>query len=373
MNSSLADAKNKRYSSVKTQLVLLDLVLTFIFLVAFQMFLSKGAEEIAMRASSFFYVACLVYTFIFMAFMYVVSLPVSIVSAFLVERHFGLTERTFGSWLVDESKSVALSLALYSVCALVFYFVLRNFPGSWWGITAVLWILFTIVMARLLPVLLIPLFYKYLPLEDPSLKDDILALSEKSGVELVDVSQIDLSKKTKKANAALVGMGSTRRVVLADTLVDGFTREEILSVVAHEFGHHKKKHILKLLVWSSIMTAASFYILFVLAAKIAVFLGASSISELFLMPSYIILFSIFGLTILPFQNFFSRVLEREADDFALAVTENVPAFISVMNRLAEKNLSDTHPGTLKKIFLYSHPPISERVERAEKWDAKRTA
>lgn len=371
MISSGCSVKSKTYSAVKTRLMLVDLVLTFCALMFFQLFFSRNIQSFAAGTSSFFYVECLVYTLIFMAFMYVVSLPVNIASTLIVERHFGLTERGVCSWLVDEIKSVILSLLLYSICSLVFYYFLRNFPGTWWIITAFLWILFTLIMARYLPVLLIPVFYKYSPIDDKDLKADIISLSEDAGISLVDVSQIDLSKKTKKANAALVGMGTTRRVILADTLINGFSKEEILTVVAHELAHHKKKHILKLLAWASIMTLISFYILYLFSGRIASVLGASSPSDLFLLPSYMILFSVFALFILPFQNFLSRALEREADDIALETTGDPGAFVSVMRKLAEMNLSDADPGNLKKIFLYDHPPISERIKRAEIWTASR--
>jgi STE24 endopeptidase len=301
----------------------------------------------------------------FLLFMYVVAFPFHLANTFFVEHRFGLSNQRLFSWLSDEAKSMALSFTLWIACMEVFYLVLRNFPGTWWLIAALLWVFFSIVLARFLPVLIIPLFYKYLPMEDGTLKKGILELADKANIRLMDVCGIDFSRKTKKANAALVGLGKTRKVILADTLTGNFTQEEVETVVAHEFAHFRYKHIWQLLALSGSLTIVGFYILFRVANKLVNLSGASGISDLYLFPALIFLMVVFGLALLPAQNLFSRILERQADRYAIGLTGNAPAFASTMRKLASMNLADAEPSLLKKVFMYDHPPIGERIRMAE--------
>ncbi|MFC1570766.1 M48 family metallopeptidase [Candidatus Omnitrophota bacterium] len=359
--------KSKKYSAVKTRIFVIDILITVISLGVFQCFFARSVSRLSYEVSPNFYLAALVFSLVFLAFLYLASFPTHIMSSFFVEKRFSLSRQTFIGWLKDEGKSVVLSLVLSVGCIEVFYLILRNFPHSWWVITAAAWIFFSIVMARFMPVLLIPLFYKYLPLEDDDLKDRILKLADRSGINLMDVCRIDLSRKTSKANAALVGLGKTRKVILGDTLTENFTLSEVEAVVAHEFAHFKKRHMVKLLTSSAVVTLLGFFVLFIFSGRIAELMGASGFSELYLLPVITLLLSVFGIMLMPFQNFLSRVLEREADTFALRVTASPDAFISVMRKLGEMNLADIDPPLVKKIFLYDHPPIKERIMMAERF------
>jgi STE24 endopeptidase len=365
MHTGSAPSKSKRYSAVKTRFFFADLVVTIAALAVFQFGASRTVSRAALETFGNFYLSCFFYTCLFLAFMYVVTFPVHLASSFFVERYFGLSDRKFSSWLTDEAKSAGLSLVLWVPCIQVFYLVLRNFPREWWVIASFLWVFFSIALSRLLPVLIIPLFYKYMPLKDEDLKKKVVDLAQKSGISLMDVCQIDFSAKTKKANAALVGLGNTRKVILADTLVKEFTAEEVGSVVAHEFAHHKRRHIWQLLAFSGAVTLCGFFLLSVAAGKIVVLTGASGLDDMYLFPFLLFLMMVFGLVVLPVQNFFSRALEKQADRFALDITKDAGSFIAVMRKLASMNLADTDPPLWKKIFFYNHPPISERIRMAE--------
>ncbi len=367
MDKDKTSSKAKRYSAVKTRFLAADLLLSIVSLVLFQFLFSRSLSNVLFRANVNFYISLFLYSGIFLLFAYIVSFPLHVTNSFFVEIRFGMTERCFRSWLVDEVKSILLSFVLCAVCIQVFYLVLRNFSSLWWVILAFLWILFSVVLTRFLPVLLLPLFYKYLPIEDVVLRDRILELAKRTKIDLTDVCRIDFSKKTKKANAALIGLGKTRKVILADTLVEEFSLEEVETVVAHEFGHHRYKHIWRHLAFSGGITLIGFFLLFRIGNEIAFRLGATGIADPYLFPTIVFLMIVSGLVILPAQNFFSRVLERQADRFALDSTEKPEVFVSVMKKLAEMNLADTEPSTLKKIFLYSHPPVSERIRMGEKW------
>ena len=369
MSGEYASARAKKYSAIKTRIFVADLVLTVVLLAVFQLFLSRPVSRMALDIHSNFYIACFLFACAFLFFMYVASFPLQLIGSFFVERRFGLSKQDMGAWLTDEAKSAALSFALSIGCIQAFYLVLRNFPTAWWVIAAAAWIFFTVVLARFLPVLIIPIFFKYSPIEDHPLRERIMALAKKAEVRLTDVCKIDFSRKTSKANAALVGLGKTRKVILADTLIDGFSPEEVEAVVAHEFGHFKYKHMWQLLGFSAVMTMAGFFILSLIAGKIVVMTGASGLSDLYLFPVLVFLMGAFGIILLPAQNFFSRVLERQADRFALDITKEPGEFISVMEKLASMNLADVAPSRLKKFFLYNHPPINERIRMAK--DAER--
>lgn len=357
----------KKYSSIKTKLTVADIVLNGALLVLFQLFLSGMLEQTVQAQFANFYMGCLVFSCMFLAYLYIGTFPIHFYSTYILEHDFDLSRQSIGEWSLDEVKSTGLSFAFMILGIELFYFVLRVFPSAWWLVFAIIWILFSIVLTKFMPNLLIPLFYKYTPLKSGFLKEKILTLARNSKIELFDVSVIDFSRKTRKANAALVGLGSTRKVILADTLVDKFTQEEVIAVVAHEFGHFKFKHIWKLLGMTSVITITGFYILFKLSGMITALSGAGTIAELKFLPIFMLFLFIFSLILVPLQNFFSRCLERQADKFALEATGDPDSFISVMDKLAEMNLADRDPSFLKKIFAYNHPPISERIQMAEAW------
>lgn len=358
---------SKKYSGMKTKLTVADIVLNGALLVLFQLFLSEMLEQTVLSLSANFYAGCLVFSCMFLAYLYIGTFPIHFYSTYILEHDYDLSRQSIGAWSLDEVKSTGLSFALMILGIELFYFILRVFPTVWWLVFAIVWILFSIVLTKFLPNLLIPLFYKYTPLKSGFLKEKILKLARNSKIELFDVSVIDFSRKTRKANAALVGLGSTRKVILADTLVEKFTQEEVTAVVAHEFGHFKFKHIWKLLGMTSCITMIGFYILFKLSEMIVASSGAGTIAELKFLPVFVLFLFIFSLILVPAQNFFSRRLERQADKFALEATGDADAFISVMDKLAETNLADRDPSFLKKIFAYDHPPISERIQMAEEW------
>jgi Zn-dependent protease with chaperone function len=364
-------ARSKHYSVIKTRIFLIDLVLTVVALAVFQAFFSIPVANAAREVSSNFFVVCFIYSTVFLFFMYITSLPLNIYSAFYIEHRFGLSDQKIFAWCGDQVKSAVLTFMVAVIGIEVFYLLLRSCP-NWWPLAlAFVWILFSVVLTRIAPVIVVPLFFHYLPVEDEELGGRLIALSRAAGISLMDICRIDFSKKTKKANAALVGLGKSRKVILADTLTDEFTHSEIEMVVAHELGHHKFCHIWQLLAFSGVVTTVGFYLLYLVLGRVSMLLGVSSSSDLSIFPMLIFLLMAFSLAVLPLQNFFSRILEKQADRFALDLTGEPAIFIRTMEKLGEMNLADLNPSALKKIFLYNHPPINERIEMAKKWEASR--
>ncbi|MFH1878799.1 MAG: M48 family metallopeptidase [Candidatus Omnitrophota bacterium] len=370
MSSDESIHRSKRYAAVKIKIFITDIFVTAGALLVFQLFLSEKLSIFASFVSGNFYVGCFFYCSVFLFYIYTASFPLHLLRSFFVEHGFSLSKQSFSAWVLDEIKSALLSFILSITCVLVFYAVLINYPRLWWVIISGLWIMFSIVLTRFFPVFIIPLFFKYSPLGDEELKERLLDLARRAGISLDNISRIDFSRKTKKANAALTGLGNTRKVILTDTLMEGFSAREIESVVAHEFGHFKYRHLWRHLVFSGAVVLACFFILSRAAGSIVKFAGAAAISDLYLFPVLFFLMLLTGVLLLPLQNFFSRFLERQADIFALRLTNDPDAFISMMNKLARMNLAEISPSPVRKFFLYDHPPVGERIHMAELWKDK---
>ena len=367
MRTEAEESRAKKYAGIRARFFLLDIIVTVGLLAAFGLFLSDIVLSAAQSLCSGFYSVRFVFILLFMIFLYLAQFPLHLASSFFVERSFGLSKQSLRSWIKDEVKGALIFFVLSAVCIGAFYFIVRNFSQYWWIVATAGWIFFSVILSKLLPVIFIPMFFKYSPIKDPSLKNSILRLADKAKVPVTDVCKIDFSSKTVKANAALVGLGSTRKVVLADTLIDEFDLDETEAVVAHEFGHLKYKHIWKLLFLSGVSILAGFFLLKSFSAILLKASGASDLTDPRLLPLIFLLSSIFSVLIMPIHNFFSRILEEEADTFALELTGEPGAFVSVMKKLAVTNLADTDPSRIRKIFFYNHPPISERIKMAEVW------
>ncbi|NQU95562.1 MAG: M48 family metallopeptidase [Candidatus Omnitrophica bacterium] len=354
----------KRYQSAKIRLRLIDIIFVVVYLALFQIIISNPLKTFTYSVTPNFYYAFTIYLIAFSITHYILSFPLYFYSSFILEHKFNLSNQHFFAWLKDGIKSGLLSFAMFLLFVHVLYLFLQNFATTWWAWMAISWFGITVILAKVTPVLIIPLFFKYSPVE-AKLKNRIIELSKACGVRLLDVYKIDLSKKTKKLNAAVVGLGRTRRVILADTLVEEFTTDEIVGVLAHEFGHHKLRHMWKLITFGIISIFFSFYVLYLVSSKLVILLGAKNIHDIKMFPAFMLVLFLTGFLLGPLQNAFSRKLERKADLFALEVTQNPIAFISLMKKLASKNLADPNPSKFVKFMFYDHPPISERIKLAE--------
>lgn len=309
---------------------------------------------------------------IFPVYLLIISLayalldfPLNFCHSYLLEHKFSLSRQSFPAWLWEQLKFFLVAYLMGAVLLGAFYLVVRVYPRQWWLVVSLLWIFFSLVMARLTPVLIIPLFFKYKKLEDEELRRRILNLADKMKIKLMDCFEIDFSKKTLKANAAFLGLGSSKRVLLADTLKEKYTHQEIEVIVAHEFAHYRKKHLLKLILINSAIALFTFYLIARTSGFVLGFFSLSGLSEIASLPIVLIYFILFGFLMQPWGNLLSRRMERSADYTALSVTGEKEAFISTMKKLAEQNLADTRPHPLIKFFFYDHPPIAERIEMAE--------
>lgn len=361
----------ERYSRRRYTLAIVDIVYLFILIVLFQVSgLSKAISSGISGLTANIYLGFGIYLLASYCIYFALDLPMSFYRSFTVEHKFGLSNQTAGDWIKDQLKTGVISYLALVILFEAFYYILRHNPATWWLIVSLFWIFFSIVIAKLVPVIIIPLFFKYKPLSDNVLKERIVNLANTLGVRILDVFEIDFSKKTLKANAAFAGWGKSRRVILADTLKDKYSIDEIEVILAHEFAHCKLNHIFKLIAVNSCVTLFSFYFIFKTSSSVLGAFGLSSLSEIAGFPVILMYLGILGIIMQPLGNFISRKLEKNADLLALKTIGLKDAFISAMNKLAEQNLADKKPHPLIKFFFFDHPTIEERIAMANVADLR---
>ncbi len=299
----------------------------------------------------------------------IIFLPYSWFKGFFLEHKYELSNQTFLKWLWDEVKSLFITLILAVIVFEIFYAFMRGAGSFWWLWAAVVWIVLQVVLGMLFPVVILPMFYKTTKLDRPDLEEKIDELATNAGVKVLGLFQINFSEKTKKANAALAGLGKTKRILLGDTLLDEFKDAEVINVLAHEFGHFYHRHIWKLMGVASVLAIGGMWLAdFILKLSAGMLgIGAEKISSIATAPLFILALSIFGLVTMPLTNIISRYFERQADKYALVTTKDADSFISAMERLADQNLANKEPHPAIEFLLHSHPSIARRVEFARKY------
>lgn len=297
------------------------------------------------------------------------SLPFAYYAGHVVERKYGLANQTSRGWLGDQAKGFALGAAINLPLTAGFTYVVRRWPRRWWLIVSVAALPVTSLIAGLYPVLIAPIFNRFEPLDDPDLDGRIRALAEREGVCISQVMRMDMSKQTSKANAFFAGIGGTKRIVLADTLLKSFSTEEIEAVVAHELAHQVHRDTWRLVGLAGVGTFGFTYslnrLLPVVLRRTRGRTGVHSLADSHSMPLVSLLASVFGLATMPLLNAYVRSTERAADRYALRATGNPDGFIGAMRQLQRTNLADPDPPAIVRILMHSHPTIGERIRWAE--------
>src|SRR5436853_5183718 len=287
---------------------------------------------------------------------------------FRLERRFQLSNQRLRAWAADEAKGFLVSLVIATILAELLYFIIRHSAQYWWLVAWISFLGLFILLAQLAPVVLFPIFYKFAPLENEDLKARLVRLSERAGTRVRGVYQWKLSEKSKKANAALTGLGNTRRIIVADTLLDNYSPEEIEAVLAHELGHHVHRHILKSIGVQAGLTLFGFW-----AANWALHYAVDrlhmfeTMSDFANLPLLVLVSTVLSFLLMPILNSYSRFNERQADRYCFQSIASVTPFISSMNKLADQNLAERAPSEWVEWFFHSHPAITKRVAAAKAW------
>jgi STE24 endopeptidase len=298
-----------------------------------------------------------------------INLPLSYYSGFVLPNRFGQSNQTFRDWVIDQLKGLAVGAPIGLLLLELLYLALRVTGGLWWLWAAIGMLIFTVLLSNLAPILIMPLFNKYVPLGDENreLANRLLDLARRANTKVQGVFKFDMSKRTKAANAALTGIGNTRRIVLGDTLINEFSTDEIETVLAHELGHHVHKDIPFLIAFGTLSTTLSLYLAsLVLNWAIGSF-GFTGPADIAAFPALGLIFGAYGLITMPIDNAISRWRESMADDYALQATGKREAFASAFTRLANQNLGEVDPEKWVVFLFYSHPPLGERIAKANQW------
>jgi STE24 endopeptidase len=309
------------------------------------------------------------YIVIFGGIYSILTSPLSFYSGYILPHRFDQSNQTLKDWIVDQLKGLAVGLPLGLLLLELLYLALRLTGDLWWLWAAGGMLVFSVLMSNLAPVLIMPLFNKYIPLEDEhaDLAERLLKLAEQADTRVRGVFKFDMSRQTKSANAALTGIGNTRRIVLGDTLIDEFTPDEIETVLAHELGHQVHHDLPLLIGFGTITTTVGLYLASLVLNWTITFFGFSGPADVAALPALGIILGAYGLLTMPLENAVSRWRESKADDYALSATGKTEAFASAFTRLANQNLGEVDPEKWVVFLFYSHPPLGERIEKARNW------
>lgn len=326
--------------------------------------LSIRIREFAEGFSASPWLSIAIYVVIIGAIFKVFDLLLTFYSGYVLEHRFGLSRQTLAGWIKDQVKALAVGVPLGIAAVEVIYGLLRYSPQYWWVLASLIFVTFVVVMTNLAPVLLLPLFFKFRPVENQDLQNRVDRLSRRTNTAVCGIFEWALGEKTRKANAAVVGWGNTRRIIVSDTLLANFSGEEIEVIMAHELCHHVKNHIWQGLALQSVLTFLGFYAAHRVMPPLALRSGFQGIADVATFPLLALVLSIVSLLILPLVNYFSRRLETEADLYALDITGDALAFVSSMEKLAEINLANKTPNKIIEFIFYSHPCVEDRIKLA---------
>lgn len=301
--------------------------------------------------------------FLFTFFLFLFLLPLQYYQEYVIAHKFGFSNQTLSAWFGEALKEAVLYMILSTAGLTAIYALIAYMPRHWWLVAIAIFIIFTIFASFIYPILIDPLFYKFKPLEDKELENSILEIAKKAGVSVGSVLIADASRKTNKVNAYFTGIGKSKRVVIYDNLLNNYSKKEVVSVVAHEVGHWKHKHIAKNMAIGIAGIVLLFLIMFFMKNGLNITTSVRLILVLF------ITFSLIAYITNPFSNYISRRFEEQADRTAAELTGDSSTQVQMLQKLAQSNLSYVNPSGILKFLIYTHPPIMERIDSAIKYDA----
>jgi STE24 endopeptidase len=300
------------------------------------------------------------------------GLPSAFLGGYVVERRFGLTRQPVRGWFGDQAKGLLLALALQAPLVSAAFAVMRRRPRDWWLVLSGAAVPLSVLLVNLAPTLLMPLFNTFVPLRDEALAARVRALSDRAGVRVSDVYEMDMSRQSEKPNAMFTGLGNSKRIVLGDTLLERFEADEVEAVVAHELGHQVNGDIWRLIGFGAGAGFGTAWLLSRLAPPVlrrtSHRTGVDEVGDVASLPVLALLMTAIGFVLMPIQAAFSRAMERRTDRYALELTRDGIAYARAMERLAALALADPDPPRPIVFLLYSHPPIADRIRTARTFE-----
>ncbi len=364
------EKRAREYERTHNRLFLVRMLLTVLVLAVYLLSGASAqlAEGLRTRFGSLWPVVNGMYTVITIFGFAALMFPLSLYSEHMVEHRYGMSNQGLEGWFVDYLKSLAIELGVAAVFFGVIYAFLRYAPNLWWIWATAFYVLFVVVLTAAAPVLIMPLFHKFEPIKNPVLADAVKSFVEKAGLRVVGVFQWGLEEKTNAGNAALTGLGNTRRIILGDTLIKDYSQDEILAVLAHEIGHHKHRDMARLIAVGSLLAAGGFYLAHLFLQRLVAMFGFAGPDDIGSFPVFVFCLLVFSLVTMPVSNAYSRRREYAADAYAVASLGSSGALVSALEKLAAQNLADREPPAWIEFLLHSHPSISRRVRRTRETD-----
>jgi len=361
--------KAKEYARIQRRLMLVELVFGGVYLLAW--LVSGWSADLTGHLLGYTTNPWLIvpaYALVLGGIYYSLNLPLTWYSGFVLPHRYEISNQTVVGWITDQIKGIAISGLVGGLVLEVIYAILRAYPYTWWLWAAAFLLFFNVLLANLAPVLLFPLFNKFVPLGEDrvDLVERLMSMADKAGAKVKGVYTFDMSRRTKAANAALTGLGSTRRIILGDTLLSEFSLDEIETVLAHELGHHVHKDIPIGIAVESVSTLMGLYLASLGMSWGARVFGFDGPADIAALPVFVLVMGLFGLVTMPLGNAYSRWREQRADEYALWMTQKGEAYASALTRLANQNLADADPEPWVEFLLYSHPALRKRIDMANR-------
>jgi STE24 endopeptidase len=297
----------------------------------------------------------------------VIAAPLSYYYGFILPHRYGLSKQNLTSWLKDKVKASGLQLLLGSCLIIIVYWLIGNLPALWWLAAAVIMFSVSLILTWLTPTFLIPLFFRLKPLEEGELKERLVNLARRVGVDISECLTMDLSSKATTANAMLSGWGKSRRIIFSDTLLQRYSWDEIEVTLAHELGHRLHHDIPKLIGIQAATFLLAFYLANLTLRAGVVLFSFQGIGDIADLPWLILVLAVLILVLQPALNWYNRRVEIKADETALALSNNPQAFIGLMTKLTDQNLTEAEPSQWAKLLFYDHPTYNERVKLAHNY------
>ena len=359
----------KQYARIRRRLWLVDTIFSGLYMLAWLFF--GWAISLRTWLSQFTlneWILVPLFVAVFGGIYTILNLPLGYYSGFVLPHRFGQSTQSFKDWVIDQLKGLAIGAPIGLILLELLYLALRVTGALWWLWAAIGLLVFNVLLTNLAPILIMPLFNKYVPLGDEhkDLADKLLALAERANTKVRGVFKYDMSKRTKSANAALTGIGNSRRIVIGDTLINEFSTDEIETVLAHELGHQVHRDIPLFITFGTLSTTLSLFLASLALNWVIHNFGFTSPADVAAFPALNLIFGAYGLLTMPLGNAVSRWREVMADDYALQATGKREAFASAFTRLANQNLGEVDPEKWVVFLFYSHPPLGERIEKARR-------
>ena len=356
----------KKYNNIKLGIGIGKSVVSFVLILCFvSLGYSQQLVSYLETIVSGDYLILILFTVVTSIFLSLLFFPVKYFVEYHLEHKYQLSNQSISAWLWEDTKGLFVGILIGFPILLAFYFSIRTFEELWWLPFSLLMFVISVILAKIVPIIILPIFYKIESLENEDLKSTILALAKDVGMKVENIYSFNMSKNTKKANAAFTGLGKTKRILLGDTLLNEYSNDEIETVIAHELGHYKHKHIVKNIFISTVSSFLMFFLMATLYDLSLSWFEFSARTEIAALPLLTLWGMLVGLILTPIGNIISRKFEYEADNFAIKSTNKKDAFIETLNKLTEQNMGDVEPHPLVEWFFYSHPSIKKRVAYIE--------